>query len=115
MTEVAVVGGGPVGAAVATLLARAGVQVALLEPRLPEAPAPGAPLDARVVALSRASENILRAAAAWDGLSAQRVQPYERMCIWHQSVAPDSPAALVFDAAEAGEPNLGYIAENRLL
>jgi 2-octaprenylphenol hydroxylase len=37
------------------------------------------------------------------------------MRIWHESVAPSSPGALVFDAAEVGEPNLGYIVENRLL
>jgi len=37
------------------------------------------------------------------------------MQIWHESIAPSSPDVLVFDAAEAGEPNLGYIAENRLL
>jgi 2-octaprenylphenol hydroxylase len=37
------------------------------------------------------------------------------MRVWHESVAPASDAVLTFDAAEAGEPNLGYIAENRLL
>src|SRR6202043_1061751 len=44
-----------------------------------------------------------------------RLSPYERMRIWHESVAADSEQVLVFDAADAGEPNLGYIAENRLL
>jgi 2-octaprenylphenol hydroxylase len=37
------------------------------------------------------------------------------MRIWHESVSPTSAAALVFDAADVGEPNLGYIVENRLL
>jgi 2-octaprenylphenol hydroxylase len=37
------------------------------------------------------------------------------MRIWHESVPPTSPDVLVFDAADAGEPNLGYIVENRLL
>jgi 2-octaprenylphenol hydroxylase len=37
------------------------------------------------------------------------------MRVWHESVAPNSPAALVFDAADVGEPNLGYVLENRLL
>jgi len=37
------------------------------------------------------------------------------MRIWHESVAADSEQVLVFDAADAGEPNLGFIAENRLL
>jgi 2-octaprenylphenol hydroxylase len=35
------------------------------------------------------------------------------MQVWHESVAPRGPDALVFDAAEVGEPNLGYIIENR--
>jgi 2-octaprenylphenol hydroxylase len=37
------------------------------------------------------------------------------MRIWHESVAATSAAVLVFDAADVGEPNLGYILENRLL
>jgi 2-octaprenylphenol hydroxylase len=37
------------------------------------------------------------------------------MRIWHESVSPSSSAVLVFDAADVGEPNLGYIAENRAL
>jgi 2-octaprenylphenol hydroxylase len=37
------------------------------------------------------------------------------MRIWHESIAPSSAAVLVFDAADVGEPNLGYIAESRAL
>jgi len=48
-------------------------------------------------------------------MPAARLSPYERMRIWHESVAPTDRAALVFDAAEAGEPNLGYIIESRLV
>jgi len=69
----------------------------------------------RVVALSRASERVLSHAGAWDRIRGPRLQPYERMRIWHESVAPDSDAVLIFDAADAGEPNLGYIVEHRLL
>ncbi|HJX21560.1 MAG TPA: FAD-dependent monooxygenase, partial [Steroidobacteraceae bacterium] len=91
------------------------LRVALLEPGAP-APLPAdAPLEARVVALSRASEHILTRAGAWPRIRGPRLSPYERMRIWHESVAPDSEQALVFDAADAGEPNLGFIVENRLL
>ena len=37
------------------------------------------------------------------------------MRVWHESAAPDGAAALCFDAADIGEPNLGYIAENGAL
>ena len=120
--DVLVVGGGPVGACMGALLARGVSQgastpfrIAILEPHRPQMPAAGAPLDARVVAVSRSSERVLQAAGAWDEVSGSRLSPYERMRIWHESVAPTSPGALVFDAADVGEPNLGYIVENRLL
>jgi 2-octaprenylphenol hydroxylase len=121
MFDVAIVGGGPVGACAAALLARGAaggsgaLRVALLEPGAPAPPPADAPLEARVVALSRASEHILTRAGAWPRIRGPRLSPYERMRIWHESVAADSAQALVFDAADAGEPNLGFIAENRLL
>ena len=119
MYDVAVVGGGPVGACAGALLARGEggrpLTVALLEPR-PPAPLPAnAALEARVVAVSRASERMLVNAGAWAGILGPRLCAYERMRIWHESVSPTSAAALVFDAADVGEPNLGYIVENRLL
>jgi 2-octaprenylphenol hydroxylase len=118
--DVAVVGGGPVGAAAAALLsqARAGatpLRVALIEPHAPAAPSAAAPPDARVVAISRASERLLRSAGAWAHIAGARACAYERMRIWHESVAPRSDGALLFDAADVGEPNLGFIVENRLL
>ncbi|HUA89931.1 MAG TPA: FAD-dependent monooxygenase [Steroidobacteraceae bacterium] len=113
MNDVAIVGGGAVGACLACLLRADGIAVTLIERDLPEPPAPSAPPDARVVALSRASERVLRAAGAWPALAGPRLEPYERMRIWHER--QDPAVALTFEAAEVGEPNLGYIAENRLL
>ena len=113
MSDVAIIGGGPVGACAGALLARAGLTVTLLEPHPPAPLAPGSAPEARVVALSRASERTLRAAGAWPGLEGPRLCAYERMRIWHESRTPAE--ALVFDAADVGEPNLGYILENRLL
>ena len=84
MFDVVVVGGGPVGACLGALLAGAPggartLSVALLEPRLPQALPSDAPPDARVVALSRASERVLRHAGAWPALCGPRLCPYERM------------------------------------
>jgi 2-octaprenylphenol hydroxylase len=119
--DVLIVGGGPVGGAAAALLARATrndrtpMRIAVLEPRRMPALPSDAPMDLRVSAFSRASERILHVAGAWRAISALRVSPYERMRVWHESVAPTDPAALVFDAAEVGEPNLGYIIETRIV
>ncbi|HEY1900401.1 MAG TPA: FAD-dependent monooxygenase [Steroidobacteraceae bacterium] len=109
MLDVLVVGGGPVGACVGALLAR-GQAGAALRVGLLQAAAPAAAADGRVLAVSRASEKILEAAGAW-----ARIRPYawayEHMRVWHQGIAPTSDEVLQFDAAEVGEPNLGYIIE----
>ncbi|HEY6453297.1 MAG TPA: FAD-dependent monooxygenase [Steroidobacteraceae bacterium] len=116
--EVAVVGAGLAGACAAALLVRhAGIaagSIALLGAQLPaaaDAAGPGAPLELRVAAISRAGERVLRAAGAWQRLDAARLCPYERMRVWHQSARLDSAAGLCFEAADLGEPNLGHIAE----
>jgi 2-octaprenylphenol hydroxylase len=57
--EVIVVGGGMVGAAAACALAHGGIKVALLERFNPERQWPPEPIDIRVSALTKASQNIL--------------------------------------------------------
>ena len=119
--DVLVIGGGLAGGCAGALLQRAAaharrpLEIAVLEHGRPRAPLPGTPFEARVSALSRASERILTSAGAWERIAGPRVQPYERMRVWHHTVPPASPDVLVFDAADAGEPNLGWIAENRLV
>jgi 2-polyprenylphenol 6-hydroxylase len=119
--DIVIVGAGLAGACAAALLVRhAGIEpqgVALLAGELPGAARPpsDAPPELRVVAISRASERVLRAAGAWARLDQARLCAYERMRVWHQASAATGADALCFDAADIGEPNLGYIAENRAL
>ena len=115
--EVVIVGGGMVGACLASLLARRGIvpseRLVLIESRLPPRPAANDEIDLRVSALSRASERILQACGAWPAISASRACAYQRMCVWDESARPDGAGAIQFDAAALGEPSLGHIVENR--
>jgi 2-octaprenylphenol hydroxylase len=119
IVDVAIVGGGPVGACLGALLAReltargAPLNAVILEQSRPAMPSPDAPLDTRVSAFSRASERILTCTGVWDRIRARGVSPYERMHVWPESITPTESGALTFDAADVGEPNLGYIIENQ--
>jgi 2-octaprenylphenol hydroxylase len=112
--DVIIVGGGMVGACLAALLARderlAAWRIAVVEQAAPRAPQEGV-VDLRVSALSRASERILRHAGAWHTLEASAC-PYAEMVVWDAAGRLDGRDTLRFSAAEAGEPNLGCIAEN---
>lgn len=108
--DVVIVGGGPVGAALGTALRRAGGwRVVLIEREVPA----GAPTDrdGRVVALSRASEQLLLTAGIWSRLAGEALapHPYERMHVWPERGEPRGDGSLTFDAAELAEPNLGHI------
>ncbi|WP_299020546.1 FAD-dependent 2-octaprenylphenol hydroxylase [uncultured Photobacterium sp.] len=108
--DVAIIGGGMVGLALAAALADTELRVAVIEGKLPEpelAPLP----DLRVSALSRASERILRRVGAWPGIESRRLSPYGKMQVWEQ----DSFASIEFDAARLAQPNLGHIVENRVI
>jgi len=115
--DVVVIGGAMAGAAAAALFATSPgtkeLRVALAEPRPATPPAPGDPFDLRVSALSRASQQLLEQTGVWPAVEARGAAPYERMVVWEERSDPDGPAALRFDAAELGEPDLGYIVENR--
>ena len=117
--QVAIVGGGMVGAALALLLVqRARVPAAsvlLLEPE-PARPLPaGAPYELRVSAISPGNRRLLQEVGAWQLMDLARVESYAAMAVWSESTPPDSPDVLRFDAAELGEPDLGSIVENRNL
>jgi 2-polyprenylphenol 6-hydroxylase len=117
--DVVIVGGGVIGAAMASLLLTRRLsspgRVAIIADRFAAPSPPDADWDLRVFALSRASERLLTACGMWDSLPAQRVFAYERMCVWDAGGEPQGRGSLCFDCAEIGEPNLGYIVEGRAL
>jgi 2-polyprenylphenol 6-hydroxylase len=114
--DILIVGGGMVGAAVAALAANepllSDARIALLEPNVPTMP-PDDTVDIRVSAISRASERVLAQAGAWSHIPTKHRSAYECMTVWDAANAHDSVSALHFSAADTGEPNLGYIIENR--
>jgi ubiquinone biosynthesis UbiH/UbiF/VisC/COQ6 family hydroxylase len=117
--DVAIVGGGMAGAVLALLIAqRARIdasRILVIEPAPAVAPLPGSPFELRVSAISPGNRAALAQLQVWQILDASRVASYERMRVWHESVPPDSPDVLRFDAAEAGEADLGSIVENNAL
>jgi len=109
--DVAIVGAGMVGAALALALAREGFDVALIESRAPPAWRAEDEVDLRVVALASSSISMFERLGVWKTMCDARACAYARMHVWDGL----APGQLNFDAAESGERALGYIVENRLI
>ena len=109
--DVVVIGAGMVGATLASLLARAGFSVALVEAVEPREFDAAADVGLRVSAISPGSAAILEQAGAWKKISAQRVRPYRRMQV--EDGVELEP--LLFDAPVFNLERLGTIVENALL
>ena len=110
-------GGGPVGLTVAALLATSTAaercRIEIIESGAPPR-WDGDDVGLRVYALSRASQRIFERLGVWRTIESTRACAYERMQVW-QGENPDGRAALRFDSADLGEPDLGHIVEDRLL
>lgn len=109
--DVAVVGGGMVGAATALALARAGFATALIEARAPAPWSVQDEVDLRVVGLAPSSITLLEDLGVWTSIRASRASPYAQMHVWDAA----SGAAIHFDAAQQDRDLLGYIVENNLV
>ena len=99
--EVAVVGGGPVGAALALALHAAGIDTLLLEAR----PASSDVTTVRPLALSHGSRLILERLGAWDSLA--DATPIRRIHISQRGRF----GRTVLEAQEASVPALGYVTD----
>jgi 2-polyprenylphenol 6-hydroxylase len=109
--DIAVVGGGMVGAAAALALSRAGFSTALLEARPPSAWHAQEEVDLRVVGLAPSSMALLDELGVWTSIREARACPYAHMYVWDA----ENGAAIDFDAANEGRDLLGYIVENNLV
>jgi 2-octaprenylphenol hydroxylase len=109
--DVAVVGGGMVGAAAALALSRAGFATALIESRAPQPWSALDEVDLRVVGLAPSSIALLDEMDVWTSIRDARSSPYAHMHVWDA----ESGAAIDFDAASEGRAQLGCIVENGLV
>lgn len=110
--DVVVVGGGMVGATTALDFAQNGFEVLLLEKTQPKLEWDNTrPYQARVSALTRASENILKNLGVWDGIEKRRFHAFTDTHVWEDI----SSAEVHFSAAEISEENLGFVIENEVI
>lgn len=109
--DVVIVGAGIVGATAACALGEAGVRIALIEAR-PLPPEPDERLrDARVFAITRASQRIFTALDVWAPILAGGAYPFREMEVWDAG----GRGVIRFDCADIGEPCLGHIIEPRII
>jgi len=107
--DVAVIGGGIVGASAALALRGADVSVAWIEPQAHAARMEGPGWDSRIYALTPGNAEWLTQLGVWQRVPAERVAPVEAMRIFG-----DKPQGrLEFDAYGAGLRELAFIVENR--
>ena len=67
--------------------------------------------DARVLALTRASEQVLRAVGVWQHIIAERPGVFREMQVWDAG----GEGRIHFDSAEVGEPLLGHIVRSQVI
>src|SRR5690606_20387373 len=115
MVDVAIAGGGVVGAAAALALAKLGLSVVLVEGRAPTPWSQARP-DLRVFAFAHDNAALFDGIGAWAAIEGRggvptRLQPYRRMRVWDAGGGGE----LAFDADRLGRRELGWIVENALL
>ena len=87
------------------------LKIAVLEPRAPAPFDSASTHDLRVSALSLASERMLRAVGAWDGITRRRCCAFSRMQVWDGEKGGETS----FYSGDLGHTHLGHIVENRVL
>jgi 2-octaprenylphenol hydroxylase len=109
--DVLIVGGGMVGTTLACALKHSGMKIGLIEAQSPADIRADDPVDLRVSAITRASQQVFTALGAWPGMAARRISPFREMHVWDAG----GEGRIHFDAAELGEDALGHIIENAVV
>jgi 2-octaprenylphenol hydroxylase len=114
--DIAIIGAGIAGSALAGALAGNGLSIALVEaqPLAPPALPRGRSLqdyDSRVSAITPRSRQLLTELGAWEAIAAYRQCAYRHMSVWDA----DGTGAIDFDCADVNADALGHIIENRAI
>jgi 2-octaprenylphenol hydroxylase len=114
--DIAIVGAGLVGAALAAALKNGGLSVALIdnqtEDRLQKNLSGGVSVndfEPRVSALTMASQSLLTELGVWQKIKPSQIQAYQKMKVWDEL----GTASIEFDSAELYQDSLGCILENQ--
>lgn len=114
--DVAIIGAGIAGGALAVALSGEGLSIALVEAQGIEQPTLPVEcsvrdFDPRVSALTPRSRALLDRLGAWDAIAAYRSCDYRHMTVWDA----EGTGRIEFDQTEVAAPALGTIVENRAI
>jgi 2-octaprenylphenol hydroxylase len=112
--DIAIIGAGIAGSALAVTLSGTGRSIALVEARplsTPDLPAACDlhHFDPRVSALTPRSRALFEQLGVWESIAAYRYCAYQHMTVWDAQ----GTGKIEFDGADVDAPALGYIVENR--
>ena len=108
--DIAIVGAGMVGLALARALKDAPVSVVVIDTSPIHKPLSDEP-ELRVSAINAANQQVLSELAVWQALPENRLSPYTHMQVWDH----DSFGRIAFNCDDLGAPSLGHIVENQAL
>ncbi len=113
--DIVILGGGVAGLTLAAFLARAGLNIGVVEASLPSVIS--TKFDnpdhyaARVSAINLASQNLFDSLGVWHDILNKRVSPFTHMFVFEEK----NSAFLDFDCYELSQEQLGFIIENDVL
>ncbi len=108
--DVVVVGGGIIGGTFACLLGQAGLKVILLDAGVRQVNQLKK-VDARVFAITLASEQILKKAGAWRRLEENDIACFRKMHVWDENGLGE----IQFDSASICQATMGYIISHQTI
>ena len=108
--DVVVVGGGIIGGTFACLLGQAGLKVILLDAGIRQLNSLKK-VDARVFAITLASEQILKKAGAWRRLHEDDIACFRKMHVWDENGLGE----VQFDSASICQATMGYIISHQVI